>query len=125
MTIQAAIDMIDALKPNMFPLHQKVAWLNDLDGMVWREIMLTHEGIPAGAVFEGYDQDTDHGTDLLAPDPYSEIYKHYLASQMDVANREMTVYAQDKLLFNNAWQTLCDYWNRTHKPISRVGQLRF
>ena len=58
MTIQEAIEVIDTLKPNMFPEHQKVAWLNDLDGLVWREVVLTHEGVEPGTVFEGYDQDT-------------------------------------------------------------------
>ena len=125
MTIQAAIDMIDSLKVNMFPSHQKIAWLSDLDGMVWGEIITTHEGIPEGLAYESYDQNTSPDTVLLAPEPYTDIYKHYMAMQMDVANRDTNEYAKDKMLFNAAWQTLCDYWNRKHKPISRVKQLRF
>ena len=125
MTIQAAIDMIDTLKPNMFPHHQKVAWLSDLDGMIWREIVLTHEGVKPGAVFNGYDQDTEPGTELLVPEPYTDIYKHYMASKMDIANRETGEYAKDNVLFNNAWQTLCDYWNRKYMPLTKVRQLRF
>lgn len=124
MTIQAAIDMIDTLKPNMIPHHQKVAWLSDLDGLIWREVVLTHEGAP-DLKFEGYDQDAEPDTTLLAPEPYTDIYKHYLASKMDIANRETSEYAKDMVLFNNAWQTLCDYWNRTHMPRQRVKQLRF
>lgn len=125
MTIQAAIDMIDTLKPNMFPNHQKVAWLSDLDGLIWREVVLTHEGVDHGRTFDGYDQDTNPSTDLLAPEPYTDIYKHYMATKMDIANRETGEYAKDTVLFNNAWQTLCDYWNRKHLPLLRVKQLRF
>ena len=124
MTIQAAIDTVDTLKPNMIPIHQKVAWLSDLDGMIWREVILTHEGVPE-IVFEGYDQETNPDTTLLAPEPYADIYKHYMASKMDIANRETGEYTKDMVLFNNAWQTLCDYWNRTHMPRQRVAQLRF
>lgn len=124
MTIQTAIDMIDTLKPNMVPHHQKVAWLSDLDGLIWREVILTHEGAP-NIEFEGYNQDTSPGTTLLAPEPYTDIYQHYMASKMDTANRETGEYAKDMALFNNAWQTLCDYWNRTHMPRQRVKQLRF
>lgn len=124
MTIQAAIDMVDMLKPNMVPHHQKVAWLSDLDGLIWREVILTHEGVPDIA-FEGYDMDTNPDTTLLAPEPYTDIYKHYMASKMDIANRETGEYTKDMVLFNNAWQTLCDYWNRTHMPRQRVTQLRF
>ena len=124
MTIQMAIDMVDQLKPNMFQTGQKIAWLNDLDGLVWREIISTHEGTPDG-LFEGYDQDSNPGTDLLVPEPYTDIYRHYLAAQMDIANRDNGEYAKDMALFNSAWQTLCDYWNRTHTPIARVKHIRF
>lgn len=123
MTIQAAIDLIDSLKPNMFSDQQKVAWLSDLDGMIWREIIQTHEGAPE-TTFTGYDQDTQPDTALLAPAPYSDVYKHYLASRMDIANRDNNEYAKDMALFTTAWQTLCDYWNRTYMPISKVRQLR-
>lgn len=123
MTIQAAIDLIDSLKPNMFSDQQQVAWLSDLDGMIWREIIQTHEGAPE-TPFTGYDQDTQPDTALLAPAPYSDVYKHYLASRMDIANRDNNEYAKDMALFATAWQTLCDYWNRTYMPISKVHQLR-
>lgn len=125
MTIQAAIDMIDTLKPNMYPYEQKAAWLNDLDGMIYREIILNHEGAEAYEYFHGYDQDTSPNVTLLAEEPYSDVYRHYLAAQMDIANRETEEYTKDMVLFNNAWQTLCDYWTRKHMPITRAGKLRF
>lgn len=124
MTIQAAIDLIDGLKPNMFSDQQKVAWLSELDGMIWREVINTHEGYPAGIDFVDYDQDTEMDTVLLAPEPYSDLYKHWLASRMDVSNRDNNEYTKDMVLFNNAWQTLCNYWNRAYMPISLVRQLK-
>lgn len=123
MTIQAAIDLIDSLKPNMFEDQQKIAWLSELDGMIWREVIKTHEGYPVGIDFTGYDQDTEMDTVLLAPPPYSDVYKHWLASRMDIANRDNNEYAKDMVLFNSAWQTFCDYWNRNYMPLSPVRQL--
>lgn len=125
MTIQEAIDTIDTLKPNMIENHQKVAWLSDLDGMIWREIIMKHEGVPEGVCFDGYDQDTEFGVTLLAPEPYADIYRHYMATQIDIATRETNEYTKDMLLFNNAWQTLCDYWTREHMPKSKAKELRF
>lgn len=125
MTIQMAIDVVDQLKPNMFSPEQKVAWLNDLDGLVWREVVMTHEWDEQYGPFDGYDQSTDPSTKLLVPEPYTDIYRHYLAAQMDLANRETGEYTKDMVLFNSAWQTLCDYWNRTHTPLARVKHLRF
>lgn len=116
MTIQAVIEHIDTLKPNMIPHFRKVAWLSELDGKVFREIYCTHEGMPGGISYHGYDQETDASTHLLIPDDYSEVYHHYLAAQIDDVNRETNEYTKSMLRFNNAWQTFCDYWTRTHMP---------
>lgn len=124
MTIQAAIDKLDTLKPNVISRQQKVAWLSDLDGMIWREVFLTHEDAP-DITFEGYDQDADPSTTLLAPEPYTDVYQHYMAAQMDNVHRENAEYAKDMVLFNSAWQTLCDYWNRKHMPLTKVAQLKY
>lgn len=125
MTIQAAIETIDALKANLFTQSQKIKWLSDLDGLVWREIMLTHEGIAEDAVFPGYNESNSLDIVLLVPEPYTDIYKHYMAAQMDITNRETGEYSKDMLLFNNAWQTYADYYNRHHVPRTKVRQLRF
>lgn len=124
MTVQQAIDRIDTLKPNRFPTHQKVAWLSDLDGMVWREILLEHEGHECYNGFSSYDPETDANTELLVPAPYIDIYQHYMATQMDIANAESGKYAQDMQLFNSAWTTFGDYWTRTHMPRQRVAQFQ-
>ena len=125
MTIQTAINRIDEMKSNMFSDAQKIAWLSEVDGYVWKEIILTHEGVAPGTTFEGYDQDTEMDTELLVPAPYTPVYEHYLAAQMDLKNAEPAKYAQSMVLFNNAWQTYGDYYGRLHMPIHRVKQLRF
>lgn len=125
MTIQEAIDTIDKRKPNMTPPEQKVAWLSDLDGLIWREIFMNSEGIPDGVTYEGYDEETPRDTELLAPAPYTDIYRHYMALQIDIDTRETNEYAKDQILYNSAWQTLCDYWNRKHMPKSKVTEIRF
>ena len=125
MTIQAAIDRIDAMKPNMFSDVQKIKWLSEVDSYVWRELYKTHEGIPAGVDFVGYDQDTELDTQLLVPEPYTDVYDAYLSAQMDLKNAENGKYTQNMVRFNNAWQTYADYFNRTHMPVQIVRQFRF
>lgn len=124
MTIQAAIDRVDSLKPNMFPIEQKVAWLSDLDGKVWLEIVQEHEWMPDGIEYHGYDQDTNPGTVLLVPDAYADVYEHYLKAMMDAANRETNEYTKDMMMFNASWQTLNDYWNRKFMPKQVVHQFK-
>lgn len=124
MTIQAVIDKIDSLKPNTIPYHEKLAWLSELDGKVFREIYMTHEGMPAGIEFHGYDQDTNPATTLLIPDGYTDVYQHYLAAEIDNVNRETNEYTKDKIRFANSWQTFCDYWTRTHMPKQEMCEFR-
>lgn len=124
MTIQAVIDKIDQDKPNMIKLHEKIAWLSELDGKVFQEVYIAHEGMPAGIQFHGYNQDTNPATHLLIPDAYSEVYKYYMAAEIDNIQRETNEYAKSKIRFNNAWQTFVDYWTRTHMPKQAMCQFR-
>lgn len=123
MTIQAAIYRIDSLKPNSFSTEQKIAWLSELDGMVHKELVLLHEN-PVPDVFTGYDGGTDQATELLVPFPHDDMYQHYLAMQMDLANAELGKYQNDKTLFNSAYLTYSDYYTREHMPLQRVKEFR-
>ena len=111
MTIQAVIDQVDRLKTNMFPVEQKIAWINELEGKVWSEIVQEHEWMPSGP-----------GVVLLAPDAYADVHVHYMMAKMDDANRETNEYTKHMLMFNAAWQTLCDYWGRKYMPKRVVTQ---
>lgn len=124
-TIQEAIDKVDLLKPNAFPPEQKKVWLNDLDKKVWNEIYLTHEGQPPVTSFTGYDQDTAPATKLLIPEPHTDVYLHWLSAQMDLANMESAKYAQNRQLFNAAYQNFGDFWRRTHMPKTQRRYIRF
>lgn len=43
MQIQEALDRIDMMRPNMVKKEVKIAALSELDGLVYREIILNHE----------------------------------------------------------------------------------
>ena len=43
MTVAEAIALVDALKPNHYTVAQKVGWLNELDGMLHDDVIMTHE----------------------------------------------------------------------------------
>ena len=46
MTIQQALDRVDMLKPNKCPKNLKIAWLSELDGLIWNEIVSQHRLTP-------------------------------------------------------------------------------
>jgi hypothetical protein len=118
MTIIEAINKVDAIKINTYTHDEKVGWLSTLDGIIYNEIIRTHEGADS-VKFNGYDADTPLGTELLAPAPYDEVYIRYLQAQIDEANGELGKYQNSMALFNTAYSNLERYYNRTHMPIGK------
>ena len=73
MKISEIIAMVDRLKPNYHTAEDKVKWLEDIDGMIVRELIDTHEDSPLSGPLEGYDADTDLAKELLGPAPYDVL----------------------------------------------------
>ena len=156
MTIQDAISLADTMKPNPIDDEMKIRWLSELDGMIVKEMILTHEvpeqyrsivqteptedtvhpwatypwpirrrrqeaSVPV-STFKGYGDETDRSTDLLVKAPYSDIYILYLASKIDLYLGELDSYANTSALYNNAYQTFADYYNRTYRPLKMTQQ---
>lgn len=119
MTVREAITLVDRLKPNKYSDADKVNWLSEIDGLIVRELVDTHENSPIEGEFNGYADVSDE-TVLIAQYPYDQLYRWYLSSQIDLANMEIDKYNNSKTLFNNAYLTFTDYYNRTHMPKRRV-----
>ena len=121
MTITEAITMIDSIKPNTYTHAQKISWLSTLDEMIKKEIIDTHEGGEA-VDFSGYGEDTDINSSLLVPSPYDELYIFWMESKIDYWNGESAKYNNSITMFNNAYSTYQEYYNRLHRPL---GARRF
>ena len=115
MTLLEAINRIDVLKPNGYSQAEKIQWLSNLDGIVKREIIDTHEG-SEGVTFNGYTEETSLTTELLVPAPYDDVYLRYLEAQIDYANGEYTKYNNAVEAYNTAYSTFRRYYNRTYMP---------
>lgn len=115
MTIIEAIDQVDALKHNTYSQDQKVKWLSRAESMIKRLIVDTHEG-GEGIVFNGFTEDTDLHTELIAPEPYDELYVRYLEMQIDYSNGEIDRYNGSAAMFHSAFQDFGRYYHRTHMP---------
>lgn len=122
MTINNAVRLADELWPNAYPASVKVAWLSELDGRVFAELVSRHEGAPES--FAPYtDQQQDR--ELLIPYPFAqEVYVCFLRARIDRENGETDSYNRSAEHFNEAMQSFADYYNRTHLPLS-AGAMRF
>lgn len=117
MTIIEAINRVDILKPNSYSQNEKIWWLSCLDGMIYEEIISTHEG-GENIDFSGYNDKTLLGTQLLVPAPYDEIYIRYLEMQINYANGEFGKYNNSVFMYEAAYESFKRYYNRTHMPKS-------
>ena len=113
MTFMEAVNRVDAVKPNVYELEEKLRWLSVLDGIVKKEIMDTHEG--AEAVLPEADTDRE----LLAPHPYDGMYIHWLEAQIDYAGGEYGKYNSSMAMFRAVYEAYEKYYHRLHKPIAK------
>lgn len=116
MKVGEAIALVDRQKPNKFSAEEKYRWLSEIDGLIVRELIDTHEGSPLSGAFTGYQIPDDEKTELLAPFPYDKLYRWYLESKIDLGNMEIGKYNNSNSLFNSAYLTFSDHYNRTHMP---------
>ena len=141
MTINEAINQIDALKPNTISTAIKTRWLSTLDLEIQQNIIDTHESETESS-FDGYTEhdvssvtvtghkivysntpggssSTDTSTVLLVPAPYDEMYILYLRSQIDYAYEEYAKYNNSNAMFLAAYAEFERWYNRTHMPKSK------
>lgn len=119
MTVNELITMVGELKPNQFEDNVLIGWLNMVEGKLMNEVFYMREEDEriTALNYSKYDEKTNMDTELLAPDPYTDLYKYYLFSMIDFTNEEMDRYTNSMLMFNNSWQEFVNYWYRTHRTV--------
>ena len=133
MKLIEVIGSIDALKKNQIEDDTKRKWISDLESLIIREIILTHEMpewvkdkeainryLETDGKEDVYGADTEGNAVLLAEPPYDDVYFWYLAAKIDLAEGDMERYQNDHQMYNNAYLTFQDYYNRTYMPVQKV-----
>jgi hypothetical protein len=117
MTLNEAIAKIDSLKPNQYTFAEKVAWISDVDGRIYRDLITKHEN-PEKKTWDGpYDEDSSSALVLLAYEPYTDLYIYYMMAMIDQYNGEYTRYSNDMEQFNNSYQAFADDYIRNNKSV--------
>ena len=123
MKLMKAIAKIDSLKQNTYDRSEKIAWLSELDGMVKRQIIDTHEG-GSQVPFSGYDLSTPDEQELLVSAPFAEMYLLWLEGKIDYYNGDYTRFNNAMTLFDAAYKAFGDDYTRTHIPLGTGGRFR-
>lgn len=124
MTLQEALNLTDEMKPNMMKRNLKIKYITELEQLIHAEILMKHAHAEEEEAMPAYTEESDPGTVLLAPDPYSMVYVYWLMSKIDIQNQEDARYNIDRSHFENAYSTMTDWWTREHMPIMRNRELR-
>lgn len=114
MKVSEIIAFVDAIKPNAFPASAKVAWLNEVEGMVWTEIMLL-----SPLEFKPYTYDDSTGeedAELLVSPPHNKLYNTYLCAMIDFANGEYDRYQNTMTLFNAHFSEFMRWYATHYRP---------
>lgn len=124
MKLQEAVDITDDMKPNMMKRPLKFKYLTEIEQLIHAEILMRHEHTEQQEEAPVYTEETDPETVLLVPDPYSMVYVYWLMSKIDIQNQEDARYNIDRAHFEQAYDTMSDWWTRTYMPIQTVREFR-
>ena len=122
MTIQEALDTADEMKANMMKPRLKLKYLTEIEQLIHGEIVMKHEHTAEQEAKPVYTEDTDPQTELIIPEPYSDVYPKYLLTMIDWQNQEDARYNVDRAIFENAYDTMSDWYTRNHMPLQAVRE---
>lgn len=117
MRIREAIQRVDEVKPNSYSDFEKVRWLAYIDGMLKNDTVKKHH-VNAG---EDANPSTAYCVDnqdveLLAPEPFSEMYVTYLKMKIDEENGETARYNNSAVMFNGQYADYVRFYHKEHRP---------
>ncbi len=112
MNISEAIARFDTLYPNAFSHSEKLLWLSELDGRIYSEIISLYKNAPE--TFSGYTVTTNGNTELLVPFPHDDIYIKFMCLKTDLINSDIKRFNNSAKLFNLAFNSFANEYNRTH-----------
>ena len=124
MNIQQALDKVDAMLPNFMDRALKIHFLSEIDQLIHQEVVMKHEHTEEQEQMPVYTEATEPGTELLIPDPYSALYPYYVIKKIDEQNLEFEKFNQHNALFENYYDAMCDWYTRTHMPLTALRFFR-
>lgn len=108
MTPNKVIETVDRLKPNSYNEEDKLAWINELDGMVQRLVIQTDN-----VTQYSYPEDMDK--ELLIPAPFDGVYALFLEAKIDYYNREYANYNNSAMMFETQFGEYKKAYIREHQ----------
>lgn len=118
MTINEVLDEVDRIaKNNSIDRNQKIKWLDRLDRSIFNDLLqYKKDNIET---FDGYDVDDDEDTELLAVEPYDELYVYYVLAQINLVQQEVKYYNNNIAVYEEKYRNYRNFINRTYRSKGR------
>lgn len=114
-TINEVLERTARVRPDAYDDKTKAGWLIELDGKLYREVILRHRVTELPDLPKAFPEDGNKP--LLVLPPYDNLYDLYLYAQVDLYNREITNYNNSAALFDTAMDEWRRAWHREHQPL--------
>lgn len=114
-TMNSVIEYVDEVKPNVFSDEAKYSWINRLEGLISREVLM--EDAPS------YDLPADADRPLLVDHPYDDVYALYVSAMVDFYNKEYNNYNNSALMFQERLDQF-KAWYIRNNPTCRAKNFR-
>lgn len=103
-TREEVLAQVREIRPGAYQDGLLLAWLDEIEARIKSEVLAGYE-----------QQDVPEEGELLAPSPYSALYRWWLVCQIDLSNAETDRYNADYSTFFPLWTEYAHYVSRTHR----------
>jgi hypothetical protein len=111
MTASELIERADALYPNVYPFTLKARWLYGLDKTICSELLSRYGNEPLLRECEMLSACRE----LILAEEFSDVYISYLTMKMELHSGNITGYVNAASLYNSAYLSFMNHYNRTHR----------
>ena len=108
MKVQDVLEMVAETRPHVYSDEVLCRWLSDIEGKIHHEIFEKEEP------FQPITPVDDSDRELLAYEPYTNVYVLYLYAMIEFANCETVKYMNASAMFNAEYSGLEADWRRNH-----------
>lgn len=108
MTVRELLNFVNDVKPNAYNESTLLQYLNEVESMVWQEVL--HKD-PANYISLVTPDDDD--VELTMVKPFDKCYSHYIQAMIDFQNEESVSYQNNMEMFNSVFLDYKKYMQRT------------
>lgn len=116
MILSEIIARYDNERKNTEDKSVKQRWVEELERIVLDDVILTHQNEIENP--DEYFDDWGDSKELLIPMQYADVYINYIDMKMQLKLNQLQKYNSASTLFNNAYITYQQWYNRHNKPLS-------